>query len=213
MTEANNPSAKQSDAQKQRKGRFTFLSIVGIYAITLSVAWVWSQNTDVFQITETSNKGTLIEPPRPISLDDSIELEGFAAEDTLRRIWTLIYVTNDQCDTVCLDRLYKLRQTRLALGPQRMDRVQGLFLHRGEFAADTQAVLERDHNGLMIYDIAETNRIRGALTELHGENFASKGYIYVVDPFGNLMMQYDGDTSPYAIKKDLKHLLKVSRAG
>lgn len=207
MTETtNNP-------KQQKKGRRVFLSIVGIYAITLTVAWVWSQNTDTFAIEETSNKGNLIEPPRPVSLDDSIELEGFAAEDALRRIWTIIYVTDTSCDTVCLDRLYKLRQTRLALGPQRMDRVQGLFLHNGEFGLETQAVLERDHNGLMIHQLADTNRIRTALTELYGEGFEGLGHIYVVDPFGNLMMQYDGDTSPYAIKKDLKHLLKVSRAG
>jgi hypothetical protein len=205
--------SSSENAPNQKRGRLIFLTIVGIYAVTLSVAWIWSQNTDRFEITETTNKGTLIEPPRPISLDDSIELEGFAAEDTLRRIWTLIYVTDNRCDTVCLDRLYKLRQTRLALGPQRMDRVQGLFLHNGEFAAETQAVLEADHNGLMIHQLADTNRIRNALTELYGEGFETLGHIYLVDPFGNLMMQYDGDTSPYAIKKDLKHLLKVSRAG
>lgn len=198
---------------QQKRGRLIFLTIVGIYAITLSVAWIWSQNTDVFAIEETTNKGNLIDPPRPVSLDDSIELDGFAAEDTLRRIWTIIYVTDTTCDEVCLDRLYKLRQTRLALGPQRMDRVQGLFLHNGEFSDATKAVLERDHNGLMIHQLSETNRLRNAFNELYGSGFERLGYIYLVDPFGNLMMQYSGDTSPYAIKKDLKHLLKVSRAG
>lgn len=202
-----------AELPNRKRGRIIFLSIVGIYAFTLSVAWIWSANTDKFQITETSNKGNLIQPPRPVSLDDSIELEGFAAEDTLRRIWTLVYVTDNSCDARCQDRLYRLRQTRLALGPQRLDRVQGLFLHNGEFSAETQAVLERDHHGLMIHQLSQTKRIHAALTELYGSDYANLGYIYVVDPFGNLMMQYDGETSAYSIKKDLKHLLKVSRAG
>lgn len=206
MTDTNTPNTRN-------RGRLILLAIIGIYASTLTVAWVWSSNTEKFTITETSNKGNLIQPARPISLDDSIELEGFAAEDALRRIWTLVYVTDNSCDEVCQDRLYRLRQTRLALGPQRLDRVQGLFLHRGDFSPETQAVLTRDHHGLMIHDLANTQRISTTLTELYGPDFATLGYIYVVDPFGNLMMQYDGDTSAYSIKKDLKHLLKVSRAG
>lgn len=199
--------------RQQKKGRFTFLSIVGIYAITLSAAWIWVQNTDRFHIESTTNNGNLIQPPFPVSLDDGIELDGFAAEDALRRIWTLVYVTGNQCDVVCLDRLYKLRQTRLALGPQRMERVQGLFLHRGDFSAETAATLAEQHQGLLVKDLAHTRRISEALAALYGSDYASLGHIYLIDPFGNLMMQYDGDSSPYAIKKDLKHLLKVSRAG
>lgn len=197
----------------QNRGRITLLIIIGIFAIPLATAWIWSANTDQIKPSGTTNKGTLIEPPRPISLDDSIELEGFAAEDTLRRIWTLIYVANNDCNSACQDRLYRLRQVRMALGPQRMDRVQGLLLNRGEFSPSTQAVLEKDHYGLMIEDLDNTQRITGALTELFGAEFETLGHIYLVDPFGNLMMYYPGETSAYSIKADLKRLLKVSRAG
>lgn len=197
----------------QTRGRIILLVIIGIFAIPLAAAWIWSANTDQVKPAGTTNKGTLIDPPRPISLDDSIELEGFAAEDTLRRIWTLIYVANNDCDSRCQDRVYRLRQVRMALGPQRMDRVQGLLLNRGPFSESTQAFLEKEHFGLMVEDLNNTQRINDALTELFGAEFESLGHIYLVDPFGNLMMQYDGETSAYSIKADLKRLLKVSRAG
>jgi len=205
MTKQSTPS--------QNKGRITLLIIIGIFAIPLAVAWIWSANTDQFQPSGTTNKGTLIEPPRPISLDDSIELAGFAAEDPLRRIWTLIYVANQDCDSQCQDRIYRLRQVRMALGPQRMDRVQGLLLNRGPLSAATQAVLDKDHQGLMVADLNQTQRINNALNDLFGSEFEQLGQIYLVDPFGNLMMYYSGEASAYSIKADLKRLLKVSRAG
>lgn len=205
MTKQSTPS--------QNKGRITLLIIIGIFAIPLALAWIWSANTDQFQPSGTTNKGTLIEPPRPISLDDSIELAGFAAEDQLRRIWTLIYVANQDCDSQCQDRIYRLRQVRMALGPQRMDRVQGLLLNRGPLSAATQAVLEKDHQGLMVADLNQTQRINNALNDLFGSEFEQLGQIYLVDPFGNLMMYYSGEASAYSIKADLKRLLKVSRAG
>ena len=37
--------------------------------------------------------------------------------------------------------------------------------------------------------------------------------IYLIDPFGNLMMRFSPELSPKSMLKDVKHLLKVSRIG
>jgi hypothetical protein len=37
--------------------------------------------------------------------------------------------------------------------------------------------------------------------------------VFLVDPLGNLMMRFPKDPDPNRMKKDLIHLLKVSRIG
>jgi len=39
------------------------------------------------------------------------------------------------------------------------------------------------------------------------------GYLYFVDPHGNIMMGYAPDAKPSGQFKDLKHLLKLSHIG
>ena len=37
--------------------------------------------------------------------------------------------------------------------------------------------------------------------------------IYLIDPFGNIMLRFPPDLKPNSMLKDIKHLLKVSRIG
>jgi len=39
------------------------------------------------------------------------------------------------------------------------------------------------------------------------------GAIMIMDPLGNLMMHYDANFDPYAVKGDLKKLLRISQIG
>jgi len=40
-----------------------------------------------------------------------------------------------------------------------------------------------------------------------------EGQILLMDPLGNLMMQYKSGFDPYEIKRDLKKLLRISQIG
>ena len=41
----------------------------------------------------------------------------------------------------------------------------------------------------------------------------SDGMLFLIDPLGNLMMQYEPGFDPYKVKNDLLHLLKISQIG
>ena len=41
----------------------------------------------------------------------------------------------------------------------------------------------------------------------------SEGMLYLIDPLGNLMMQYDSGFNTYKVKDDLMHLLRISQIG
>jgi hypothetical protein len=40
-----------------------------------------------------------------------------------------------------------------------------------------------------------------------------EGMLFLMDPFGNLMMQYEPGFDPYKVKKDLGKLLRISQIG
>ncbi len=50
-------------------------------------------------------------------------------------------------------------------------------------------------------------------TEIRLGNPISNGMLFLMDPLGNLMMQYDSGFNTYKVKDDLMHLLKISQIG
>jgi cytochrome oxidase Cu insertion factor (SCO1/SenC/PrrC family) len=165
--------------------------------------------------SSTTNKGTLIQPPRPLTLPpDLVSPTGKpVSPDFLGGKWTLVYIDDAACGDVCRSKLYQMRQVRLAQG-ENLRRVQRLFLVTG--ASDTGGLTKilADYPDMaaallspgQAAAIAPVFNVAGNLTQ-------SAGNIYLIDPLGNLMMYYRPDTDPRGIIQDLLRLLKYSHTG
>ena len=149
------------------------------------------------------NHGELL-PPRPLPPWMLQDLEGKPANaDSVRGRWTLAMVDSGECTQACRDKLYKMRQVRLAQG-KHMDRVQRLWLLTDRQLPDAQ--LLQEYRGTLV--------LRAAGVAL-GEGLPATGSlqepIWIIDPLGNVMMRYPAGADPTGIKKDLERLLRVSR--
>ncbi len=51
------------------------------------------------------------------------------------------------------------------------------------------------------------------MTDIRQGKAISNGMLFLIDPLGNLMMQYDSGFNTYKVKEDLMHLLKISQIG
>ncbi len=51
------------------------------------------------------------------------------------------------------------------------------------------------------------------ITEIRQGKALSDGLLFLIDPLGNLMMQYESGFNTYKVKEDLMHLLKISQIG
>ena len=51
------------------------------------------------------------------------------------------------------------------------------------------------------------------MTAIRQGNTIPEGMLFLMDPLGNLMMQYEPGFNPYKVKDDLMHLLKISQIG
>lgn len=201
------------DPVKRRKSRIKLLLIIAIFAIPLILATVYLKVVRVSgaQLGDSS-QGQLIRPAVPLteftlqSTDDVFDLE------SMYGIWTFLYMPDGECQDTCKLNLYHMRQVRLSLN-QRMDRVQRVVL--AQTADQLFPALLTEHPGLTVArgSVEEQALLRDQIHAAEGEMDALQDAIYVIDPFGNVMMRFPADLPPKSMLKDIKHLLKVSRIG
>lgn len=199
------------DSQLRRRSRLKLVAILGAFAFPLLLATLW-----LHYVRSTggslglSARGELIHPAVPMQAFSADE-RGAAAfsDESLRGIWTWVYAPEGDCDNTCQTNLYHMRQVRLSLG-HRMDRVQRVIvLGDGQQLSDN---LLDEHNGLRVLTAGGdglVEQIRSAEKSMPQRDDA----MYLIDPFGNLMMRIPADLPPKSMLKDIKHLLKVSRIG
>jgi hypothetical protein len=142
-----------------------------------------------------TNKGQLLTP--------DTSYRSLAMENPQPKSWQMIYLLPTQCDSRCLDRLYILRQSHIALGRDQ-DRVKPIVL--------LQAT--SDLNALASFEF-DTADISQPLAEMMAEQ-----ELIIVDPLGSLVMRYrqveDKEQQILlgkAMVADLRKMLKLSRVG
>jgi len=124
----------------------------------------------------------------------------------------MVYFSENKCDSDCETSLYNMRQVRLSTG-RRMDRVQRVFV-TGDLQ-NMASKLEQAGEGLVVVG-GSSDQVTALDTQFRAAQegmLPCSGCIYLVDPFGNLMMRFAPDLDPKKMYKDLMHLLKVSRIG
>jgi len=141
-----------------------------------------------WDVGSTANYGELL-PPKP--------LPG-APFERLRGKWLLVAIDASACDAWCEKKLYYLRQIRRAQGKD-MERVERLWLVTD--AGKPRAELAQAIEGTVIEPAPKLDAFPGRPAD----------HIYLVDPFGNLMMRYPRDADPSRMLKDLQRLLRVAK--
>ena len=193
--------------------RMKMIALISIYAAPLLAAWIWLGYVRSNEGAGVSVNGELIKPAVPVKdfvlQDASGEAWGL---ENLKQKWSMVYFADDECNAACEKSLYDMRQVRLSTG-RRMDRVQRVFV-TGDLA-NMSRKLEQAGEGLAVVGgTSEQRRTLDAQFSAAQDGMpACTDCIYLVDPFGNLMMRFSPDLDPKKMYKDLKHLLKVSRIG
>ncbi len=156
-----------------------------------------------------SNYGTLVDPQRPMPSLRLATLDGRPVDAaSLRGRWLMLMVAGGDCAETCVDRLYHLRQVRLTTGKDR-DRVLRVWLIPDATPLSTTLIREYDGTAMLRADPSE---LASWLPPSTAGGSASD-HIYMVDPLGNLMMQFPANADPNLTKRDLAKLLRASRIG
>lgn len=181
------------DPTQRRRGRLTFVLVAAAFLGTPLLAALWYAYGDAGHGTRV-NRGTLIDPPRPV--------EGAAALG-LSDKWTFVVRAREACDAPCAETLLMLRQLRLSFGNDAKHLARVLV--SGQAEAD-RATLAAEHPDLRVLAAADARALVAALDS------TAPGQAFVVDPLGNAMLSYAPGTPPADIKADMKRLLKNSQS-
>jgi hypothetical protein len=125
--------------------------------------------------------------------------------EPLRGHWVILMVDSGNCVGVCKEKLWQMRQLRLTQGKD-MDRVTRVWLV--DDGATPPSELTKEYEGTLVVQ-AKGSPLMAKFPAGEGQ----RNHLFLVDPLGNLMMRFPKDADPSRIKKDLTHLLKVSRIG
>lgn len=149
-----------------------------------------------------TNYGTLL-PVTPLESVSVATTQGepFRISD-LRGQWAFVMVDESACDARCRAKLYLMRQIRLTQGKDqgRIERVWVI-----EDGRKPDAALSSEYAGTI--EVLAANGEFSAMLPAEG---SPRDHVYMLDPFGNLMMRFPRDPDLTKVKRDVNRLMKAS---
>ncbi len=163
-----------------------------------------------------TNYGSLVDPQRPMPAATALPLKTLQGEAfdlaSLKGQWVLVSADAAACPESCVRKLFILRNSHASQGKEveRLSRVW-FVLDDGQVP---EQVLEAYQGTHMVR--VHPDRLAAFLapdaTPAEREA-ALKQPMWIIDPLGNLMMQYPADAEPTAVRDDLRKLIRNSRIG
>jgi hypothetical protein len=196
--------------KQQRKNRLLVLLIFAMAIIPFAMAWMLGGNAPF--IEGKTNKGQLITPVVATERSDLTGLDTFSADHIaeLKGRWLMLNVVpQDNCNKNCLEAIHKTKQIRLMMNKDLTRTRRAVIFFKdvnpetaNRWLRDDKVLLKVKPSAALSKKIAEIRN--GALPD---------GMLLLMDPMGNLMMQYEPGFDPYKVKSDLMHLLRISQIG
>jgi len=163
-----------------------------------------------------NNYGRILEPQRPIPSAQALPLRSLDGQpfdlSTLRGQWVLVSADAAACPESCVRKLFILRNSHASQG-KNVDRLSRVWfvLDEGEVPADVRNayvgthMLRADPGRLAPFLAADRNAAEAA--------GALRAHMWIIDPLGNLMMEFPPEADPIEVRDDIVKLLKNSRIG
>ena len=195
---------------QKNKNHILILVIFGMSIIPFLIAWGLKENPQLLR--GKTNNGQLVIPPLTTERKDLTGFDAFSTENMseLAGHWLLVNVIpNNSCNESCIEAIHKTRQLRLMLNKE-LTRTRRIVMVLKDVAPETAGKWWEDDSTLLRVKVNEA--VANKIIEIRQGNIPD-GMLFLMDPLGNLMMQYEPGFDPYNVKSDLMHLLRISQIG
>ena len=190
---------------QKNKGKLTLIGIFLLFFIPIITSWYLVFYTDFMHDAQGIQHGKLISPVISIGAINAKEISTMD-EVVIEKKWVLVFIQNNLCNEFCKERLYQVRQIRLALGEDR-DKVDRLVIFN---QINNLNELKDSYSGQKFIDQSFMN-YQGLVKKFNDSYTDKKNPIFLLDPYGFLMMQYPEGTEPKGIIKDIERLIRNSK--
>ncbi len=197
-----------TQAPARRRSMLPLWILVLMFALPIAASWFFYLNPELLPQDRT-NRGQLIEPPRPVAdLKLGTPDGGFLHLDSLQPKWALLTLAHPPCDDSCRQTLVNFRQIRKALA-ENAERLERLLILLPQGPAGSPGPSKAEYAGTRV--ALASGPFLAALTGSSGTAEKPLNEVFIIDPRGSLMMRYGADASPKDILKDLERLMKASK--
>ena len=201
MSEISNPSNTSGN------GRRTLLLLAVIFVLPFTVA----ATLHLLNVRPSGKSyGELITPPVALNIPALQDAQGkpFVITNWQKK-WNIVMIDRTACAEACQATTHLLGNVHISLDKE-FKRVQRILLLPNETKSEVLADLQKKFPDLII--LAGGDEVTKQFASKF-ETIAKPQNIYLVDPLGNLMMQYPQNFEPKGLRSDLVRLLKSSWAG
>ena len=160
--------------------------------------------------------GMLIDPQRPVPASGALVLTTIEGEPfdlaTLNGKWVLATADSGQCGDDCAKKLFIWRNAHASQGKE-VERLKRIWFITDD-APVPQKVLDAYKGTIMVR--VKPEQLTVFLYPNDGKNPTNKGinnFLWIIDPLGNLFIQYPEDADPSKIRDELRKQLTNSRIG
>jgi len=195
---------------QKNKNHLLIMLIFGMSVIPFLIAWGLKEHPQL--LNGQTNHGQLITPPLTTERSNLSGFDSFSAENMseLSGHWLLVNVIpNADCNQVCVEALHKTKQLRLMLNKE-LPRTRRIVMVLTEVAPETASTWWTDDKTLI--RVKPNDAVIKKIASIRQGNIPD-GMLLLMDPLGNVMMQYEPEFDPYDVKSDLMHLLRISQIG
>ncbi|MBH32112.1 MAG: hypothetical protein CMD90_00480 [Gammaproteobacteria bacterium] len=194
------------DYHSKLKSRIYLILIILSFLGPLILATIMYKYSNYFSIAGPKTHGELLSP--------NLQINDFLKDSNKKilgqRKWIFLYVIKGvECKTSCKEKLHTLNQVRMTLGKNR-GRVINILASYFEDTSDTdniykkQELIKKELNEKYSdFHYIKINNLKKNLKE---------HTLYLIDPLGNIFMNYDNFDAK-GLQKDIKKVLKASRIG
>ena len=197
--------------ENYKKNNKTLIIIFALSIIPFAFAWYLAAT--VSWSGKGTNKGQLISPAVPTARSEFMGFDDFSTKNIkeIRGHWVIINVlTEKECsEEVCQEAIHKTKQLRLMMSKE-LTRIRRLVLIFSE--VDPKKAAQWWKDDLRLLRIKPATSLIEKLKTIRKSDIP-EGMLFLMDPLGNLMMQYEPGFDPYEVKSDLKKLLRISQIG
>jgi len=200
-----------SEINTPKSGRKTLLLLAVIFVLPFTIA----ATLHLLDIRPSGKSyGNLIVPPVSLAIPQLQDAQGkpFTATKWQKK-WNIVMIDQASCDDACQATTHLLGNVHISLDKE-FKRVQQILLLPNKTKSEAIAELQKKFPDLIILSGSDeaTTQFASKL-ETTEKKQAKPQSIYLIDPLGNLMMQYPQNFDPKGLRSDLVRLLKNSWAG
>jgi hypothetical protein len=163
-----------------------------------------------------TNYGALIQPQRPMPDSKTLpltKLDGTPFDlNSLRGRWLLVSADDAACPESCVRKLFILRNSHASQG-KNVERLARIWFVTDNGSVPEQVLEAYKGTNMLRADPALLGAFLAPQASPADREKALKAPMWIIDPHGNLMMEFPENAEPIEVRDDISKLIRNSRIG